>query len=226
MEGSLLEEGQVPAGVAAPSAAPSDHASYTEEDIRERDLSDDEDLAPDQLSFVGLFKPQLFRSLLHKAKLTTRLGAPPAPSNPGGDTGSSLPLFEVPEIETELIPGPQLFKDVLKKQWSSPASGPNPNQLDRLFYNLAPELASLLQIPTVNPPVAAPMASANMTGPPEDNLHLEDRRLEQSIVKSHLASAWAAKSAMAPSFFNRASILWIRQLQNRLPGPIRILTRS
>lgn len=92
LEGSLLEEGQVSPGVSAPSVAPSAHPSYADEDAWEGDLSDDEDLAPDQPSFVGLFKPQLFRSLLHKVKLTTRLGTTPVPSIPSGDTGVSLPL--------------------------------------------------------------------------------------------------------------------------------------
>lgn len=64
--------------------------------------------------------------------------------------------------------------------------------------------------------MAALSASSNLAGPPEDNLHPEDKRLEQSLVKSHQASAWAAKAAMASSFFNRASILWLRQLQDRL----------
>lgn len=38
------------------------------------ELSEDEGLEPDQLSFVGLFRPQMFRSLLFKAQTTTRLG--------------------------------------------------------------------------------------------------------------------------------------------------------
>lgn len=42
--------------------------------MRDQDLSEDEELSPDQPSFVELFKPQLFLSLLHKTKTTTRLG--------------------------------------------------------------------------------------------------------------------------------------------------------
>lgn len=37
--------------------------------MREQGLSEDEDLSPDKPS--GLFKQQVFRSLLHKAKITT-----------------------------------------------------------------------------------------------------------------------------------------------------------
>lgn len=215
-EGSHLDEDHAATGVAGSSASPSVHLSLSGEEARDGDLSDDEDLAPDQPSFVGLFKPQLFRSLLHKAKLTTQLGSS-QPSSSQGDTAAAVPLFEEPVIETEEIPGPRLFREVLRKQWATPASGPNPNQLDRRLYNLAPELASLLQTPVVDPPVAALSSSSNLAGPPEDNLRPEEKRLEQSLVKSHMASAWAAKSALASSFFNRAAILWLRQLQDRLP---------
>lgn len=54
------------------------------------DLSDDEGLMPDQPAFVGLFRPQLFRSLLHKAKITTRQGTVQA--NPG--TAMSLLILQ------------------------------------------------------------------------------------------------------------------------------------
>lgn len=217
-EGSLLDVDHAATGVAGSSASPSVHLSLSGEEVREGDLSEDEDLAPDQPSFVGLFKPQLFRSLLHKAKLTTRLGSTSSqPSSSQTDTTPAVPLFEEPVIETEEIPGPSLFREVLRKQWAAPASGPNPNQLDRRLYNLAPELASLLQIPVVDPPVAALTSPANLAGAPEDNLRPEEKRLEQSLVKSHMASAWAARSALASSFFNRAAILWLRQLQDRLP---------
>lgn len=89
--------------------------------------------------------------------------------------------------------------------------------MDRCLYNLALELASLLQVPSVDQPVAALSTPSNLTGPPEDSLRLEDRRLEHSLVRSHQATAWSIKLTMAASFFNRASILWLRQLQDRLP---------
>lgn len=82
---------------------------------------------------------------------------------------------------------------------------------------MAPELAKLLQIPAVDPPIMALSAPSNLTGPPEGSLRPKDRQLEHSLVKSHLASAWSVKAAVASSFFNRASILWLRQLQERLP---------
>lgn len=100
---------------------------------------------------------------------------------------------------------------------STPASGPNPNGLDRRLYNLAPDLSTLLRVPSVDAPVVALSAPSNLTGPPEDSLRPEDKHLEHSLVKAHQATAWSVKSAMAASFFNQASILWLRQLQERLP---------
>lgn len=60
-------------------------------------------------------------------------------------------------------------------------------------------------------------APSNLTGPPDDSLRPEDKRLENLLVKTHQATAWSVKLAMVTSLFNRASILWLRQLQERLP---------
>ncbi|XP_034296649.1 uncharacterized protein LOC117679126 [Pantherophis guttatus] len=223
VEGSILSVAEAaPQGPESPAQAKStDHSdkeSISAPDPMDQDLSEDEDLGPDQPAFVGLFKPQLFRSLLHKAKAITGLGSSQASSvNTGEGPSSSIPLFEVPTIESEEIPGPKIFRDVLQRQWAAPASGPSPNVLDRRLYNLAPELSSLLQVPSVDQPVAELSAPTNLTGPPEEGLRPEDRRLEHSLVRSHQATAWSVKASLAASFFNRASILWLRQLQARLP---------
>lgn len=112
VEGSQLAEIQDPVPATAPSRGSSDHLSLADEDIRDQDLLDDEDLTPDQPSFVGLFKPQMFWSLLHKAKITTHLGSPRSASAAPGDT-PAVPLFKEPVFEAEEIPGPKLFRDVL-----------------------------------------------------------------------------------------------------------------
>lgn len=152
----------------APSSASSGQESLAGVDLREQDMSEDEDLAPDQPSFMALFKPQLFCSLLHEAKSTTGLGIsrPSAPNLREG-VSSSVPLFEDPTIEMEENPGPKLLRDVLQRQWSSPASGPSPNSVDRRLYNLAPELATLLQVPSVDQPVVALSTPSNLMGPPK-----------------------------------------------------------
>lgn len=66
--------------------------------------------------------------------------------------------------------------------------------------------------PTVDPPVVALSTPSVLTGPPEESLHPEDKRSEQSLVKAHQAAAWAIKASTAVSFFNKASLLWLRQL--------------
>lgn len=87
------------------AASPSQGSVMGEDNLRDLDLSDDEDLVPDQPSFMGLFRPQLFRSLLHKAKATTRLGVPHPSTEPtSAEAESSLPLFSELAIEMEEVP--------------------------------------------------------------------------------------------------------------------------
>lgn len=182
-----------------PSVAVSGQDSLEGEELRDQDMSEDEHLSLDLLSFVGLFKPQLFRSLLHKAKTTTHLGLSRQAPKPGEDTTTSVPLFEEPVFEVEEIPGPKLFKDILQRQWASPALGPNPNGLDRRLYNLAPDISTLLHVLSVDPPVVALSAPSNLTGPPEESLRPEDKRLEHSLVKAHQATAWSVMPWPRPS---------------------------
>lgn len=51
----------------------------------------------------------------------------------------------------------------------------------------------------------------------EDGLKSEERKTELGFRKAHQAAAWAIKAATATSFFNRASLIWLRQLQEHLP---------
>lgn len=48
--------------------------SVWDDEHGDKEFLDDEDLAPDRLSFTGLFCPSVFKSLLHKAKVTTNMG--------------------------------------------------------------------------------------------------------------------------------------------------------
>lgn len=63
-------------------------------------------------------------------------------------------------------------------------------------------------------PVVALFAPPVLTGPPEETLHPEDKRAEQALVKAHQSAAWAIKASSAASFFQ---LLWLKQLQDRLP---------
>lgn len=83
-------------------ASPS-QGSVAGEEVGEQGLSDDEDLSPDQP--LGLFKSQVFRSLLHKAKITTGLGLPQPKSDTAGERArTSVPLFEESNFEVRRSP--------------------------------------------------------------------------------------------------------------------------
>lgn len=199
------------------------HDSLSEGEILpDQDLSEDEGLEPDQPAFIGLFRPQLFRSLLHKAQAVTGLGLhslPASDSSVPSSTvaGPSQSLFQEPSVHKEIIPAPKLFSDVVLRQWSSPSSGPVPNSLDKRFFNVAPEFSHLLQVPSVDPPVLALSSPSPLTGPPEECLRPEERKAERTLIRGHQASAWSVQASSAASFFNRATILWLKQLQARLP---------
>ncbi|XP_013916936.1 PREDICTED: uncharacterized protein LOC106545019 [Thamnophis sirtalis] len=68
----------------------------------------------------------------------------------------------------------------------------------------------VFQIMVVSAPNAATAAS-------EDALHPEDKRFDQTLVKGYQASAWALQASSSASFFNRAALRWLKQLQERLP---------
>lgn len=59
--------------VVSTDLADSDPGEECPEDI---ELSEDDELPPDNPAFTGLFRPSMFKSLLHKARLTTNLSAP------------------------------------------------------------------------------------------------------------------------------------------------------
>lgn len=190
--------------------------------VADQDLSDDEGLEPDQPAFIGLFRPNLFRSLLHKAQVVTGLGvsssassSSAAPTTAQGDSASSL--FQEPSVQKEVIPAPKLFSDVVLRQWAVPSSGPVPNTLDKRFFNVAPEFSHLLQVPSVDQPVLALSSPSPVAGPSEECLRPEEKKAERTLIKIHQAAAWSVQASSAASFFNRATILWLRQLQARLP---------
>ncbi|XP_060547661.1 lamina-associated polypeptide 2, isoforms alpha/zeta-like [Pantherophis guttatus] len=201
----------------ADSVASPDHASLSElDEVPDPALSDDEGLVPDRTPFIGLFKPQLFRSLLRKAIVTTRLGnvSSVPPDSVISDPASAV--FAEAAVDPETIPAPKLFLDVLQRQWNLPGAGPSPNSLDKRLYNSAPALSDLLQPSPVDAPIVALCNSSHPAGPPEISLCPEDRRAEKTLGKGHQAAAWAIRASSSASFFNRAALLWIKQLQDRI----------
>ncbi|XP_032090898.1 uncharacterized protein C10orf67 homolog, mitochondrial isoform X1 [Thamnophis elegans] len=53
---------------------------------------------------------------------------------------------------------------------------------------------------------------------PEEALRPEDKRIEPTLVHSHQASAWSFRAGTSASFFSRSALLWLRQLQAKLPA--------
>lgn len=93
---------------------------------------------------------------------------------------------------------------------------------DNFFYCSAPDLDELLQLPSVDvPSVDMPVASLTSSVVISDDilegLRMEDRKAEMSLRKTHQTTAWAIRAASSTSFFNRVSLIWLRQLQERLP---------
>lgn len=87
---------------------------------------------------------------------------------------------------------------------------------DRKNFNVASDLASLFQVLTVDAPVVALLPNANFPGDPDEGLCPEERRSDQVFQRVHQGVAWAIQSATTASFFNRTTLLWLHQLQDKL----------
>lgn len=103
------------------------------------------------------------------------------------DTGYLI--FSEPTVEAEVIPSPQLFLDVIQRQWGNPGTGPHPTGTERRLYNVAPEMSELLQLPLVDGPVAALTSATPLAIDAMETLKLEDKRVKQALRKTHLALA-------------------------------------
>ncbi|XP_058052191.1 uncharacterized protein LOC131204695 [Ahaetulla prasina] len=183
--------------------------SLSDEDQKEMELSEYEGMAPPPPA--RLFRPALFKSLLLKAKAAAHLGADSATTESA--LNPSELLFSEPVAEKEEIPSPKLFQDVVQRQWAQPGVLPPPSGTDKRFYNMAPDFLEILQSPTIDDPVAALTSILSS----EDGLKPEDKKAEVALRNMHQAAAWAIRAATAASFFNRASLLWLRQMQARVP---------
>lgn len=106
----------------------------------------------------------------------------------------------------------------MKRLWASLDSGPLPNIQDKRFYTLAADFSDLLQVPSVDAPMVALSSTTHLVGPPDESLCPEDKRAERTLIKGHQALAWLVRASSAASFFNRASILWLKQLQEQIPA--------
>lgn len=169
------------------SQTDSDQGKECPEDI---ELSEDEGMAPDTPSFMGLFRPSMFKSLLHKARFTANLGAPGVDSSPAPPAvGPHDALFQSAKTNKDVIPCPRLFLDVLQYPWGQPGSLTAPSTLDKKLFCPAPELEELLTLPAVDAPVAALSSNSVISTDSLDGLKTEDRQAELAFRKSHQAVA-------------------------------------
>lgn len=190
---------------------------WDEEDPDEMELSEDEDLALNRPSFMGLFHPSMFKSLLHKAKLTTNMGISGMQPSQQGDSHPHGNLFQLPKPEQDFIPCPELFTEVVQRSWAHPTSISALNGLDKKLYCSDPTLQDLIQLPTVDEPIAHLTSSSVISNDVLDGLRSEDRKADLSFCKTHQAAAWAIQVATSTSFFACASLIWLHQLQEQLP---------
>lgn len=201
----------------SPISTGSQVSSLAEAELHEFDLSEDEGLPPDQPAFTGLFPQALFKSLLFKAVNTAGLRPPfPAQMPTPAAHGALDPLFAEPPKAVDSIPTPPLFLDVIRKQWISPGAAPTPSTMDKKNFNVASELASLLQVPSVDSPIAALLPNAAIPGDPDEGLRPDELHSDQVLQRAYQGAAWAIRSASTASFFNRATLLWLCQLQDNL----------
>lgn len=106
------------------SSEESDSGEDCPEDMK---LSEDEGLLPDQPAFTGLFRPAVFKLLLHKAKVITKFGVVTTTSEGSLPTPTLHdPLFQVTKPDKDVIPchqwpkagGPNLGPRQLQVAWT------------------------------------------------------------------------------------------------------------
>ncbi|XP_039201698.1 uncharacterized protein LOC120308997 [Crotalus tigris] len=207
-------------GPVSPFNSSMSRTSFTGDDEqRELGLSEDEDLPPDPPAFTGLFNPALFKSLLHKARSTAQLGPEGVPeAEPSTSQGPTSMICSDPTFTQQDIPCPPLFISEVQRQWGAPGKVPLLEKNVINLFNVAPALSDVLAVPTVDEPIATIFdPSFILSGDIVEVLTPEDRKAELNFRKTHQASAWAVKAAISTSFFARISVLWLRQLQTKIP---------
>lgn len=158
--------------------------------LEDFELSDNEEMIPDKPTFPGLFRPSLFKSLLHKTKMATNMGQgldQPSTSQSQPDPNGNLFLVSKPDYD--FVPCPDLFSQVIQRPWEHPGSLPGPNSFDRKLYCSAPELDALLQVPSVDEPVASLTSSSVLVSEVGEGLKLEDKQAELAFRKTHQAAS-------------------------------------
>ncbi|KAK9392568.1 hypothetical protein NXF25_017412 [Crotalus adamanteus] len=110
-----------------------------------------------------------------------------------------------------------LLKAYGPEQWENLGSPLSPGAVERQLFNVAPSLASLLEIPEIDEPLNSLFPKSNIPGDINEALRAEDKKIESALRRAHQASAWATRAATSMAFFARASVLWLRELQDMIP---------
>uniref|UniRef100_A0A2D4PTA0 Lamina-associated polypeptide 2 alpha C-terminal domain-containing protein n=1 Tax=Micrurus surinamensis TaxID=129470 RepID=A0A2D4PTA0_MICSU len=111
-----------------------------------------------------------------------------------------------------------MFPTLLDNQWASASASSAPTSYDKKFYNMAPEYEEYLNTHDVDDPVVALASSSQVHTDSDEALKPEEKRLEITLKRGHQANAWAIRTATSASFFNRASLRWLRQLKQSIPN--------
>ncbi|XP_070605564.1 uncharacterized protein [Erythrolamprus reginae] len=191
---------------------------WDDEEQTEARLYEDEGGAAERPAFTGLFNPVLFKTLLYKAKATAGIGEPATSDASLALSEPNSLVFSEPAIEKEEIPTPKLFMDVVQRDWALPGSHLTLSGMEKQLYNMASNFTTALEMPTIDGPVMALASPTFMSNDTDDALNAEDKRSEVTLRKVHLAAAWAIKSSLSASFFNRTSLLWLKEMQARIPA--------
>lgn len=119
----------------------SDQSFLNKEEAFDYSLSgDEEDPSSVSSPSTDLFRHELFKTLLHKAKITANLGISPMPTSLTSDLcDSNTRLFTEKVTEQETVPSPKLFLDTVQHQWTQPSSISNPSGLDKKLYTVEQE---------------------------------------------------------------------------------------
>ncbi|XP_039205354.1 lamina-associated polypeptide 2, isoforms alpha/zeta-like [Crotalus tigris] len=174
-------------------------------------MSDDEGITPsDPAPPVSLFN-----FLLLKACTTANL--PQEQETPPTTSKVLTPYMLSPRSLRIIFPALPFFLNIVQKQWENLGFLSNPGAIEKTLFNVAPSLASLLEIPQIDEPLNSLFPNASIPEDVNEALRAEDKKIEAALRRSHLASAWATKASTSMAFFARASVLWLRELQDMIP---------
>ncbi|XP_039221690.1 uncharacterized protein LOC120318319 isoform X1 [Crotalus tigris] len=157
------------------------------------------------------------RSLLMKACTTANFTSAQEDKPSTSTSQESNPLFAEQVVEGKQIPCPNVFRTIVEKQWSSLATLPSATSTEKKLFNVSSSFSSLLEVPMVDTPLTSLFSTSTIPGDIAEALKAEDEKFEFCLCRAHQASAWAIKAATSSSFFARASIMWLHELQALVP---------